>query len=875
VTALSAQLAGLSTSCTPLSNYPGLFPVNNGTNPSDPSFHASGLTNTNGVNGGLGKVDYQISPQHALHGMYFISQGHGNQNDAPNQVNQIWLSDLYARAQTGSGTWVWTPSSRWVNEARAGYSHYYQAFLTGDATVNPANYTFNGNTYHFYTGVTNGIDFGFPRVRIQSFSANSFQLGGGVNWPKIVGPDSITDLSEHVSYLTGTHAFKFGFEVLLKTDVNRIDATARGPIRFRSLQTFFTGVPNQAQILVGDVQRQLSNQGYAAFVQDDWRLKPRLVVNVGLRYELNTPVKDSHNLLRSFDPALGLVQAGKQIPSIYNTDHKNFAPRLGIAWDIQGNGRTVVRGGGGIVYEQLTYDLFDAIGNLVGLRVDPTGAALFANGQQITSPGNIAVIAQSFTGSALTAIGNNWANNGPNTPLYNVGAITPACGDGTPLKSPVAGVIGTPGPCFAVGVDRHLRSPYVTNWTFDIQRAMTNNLSVDIGYVGNHGTKMIGLSEINQPPVGAGWTPAAIATCLNPTALYKNCAPDPAAIQAARPFNSRFPYLNYIDWISGGFNSNYNGLQVTATQRSSHGLSFTAGYTYSHALDMASDNWGNGLLIPSNAYGSARKQLYASSVFDIRHRFTFSVTYALPGIKTPGHILEGWSINSVATLQTGTPWRLADQTTDFSGTGEISEPSAGNAQGEQWNFYGSADDFKSIHGLTPGALGPTNPNPQGGIPYFAPTNNPANPTTNAACNAKARALDGGSATGLAQAALFNLGCYAVNNSVLIPPAYGTLGTLGRNPWRDTGFKNWDVSVTKVFKFKERLTTQFRAEFFNILNHPNFANPYGGPGGPTASLDPSTGPPFGYPSATPDAASSNPVLGQGGFRAMQLGLKLIF
>jgi hypothetical protein len=111
--------------------------------------------------------------------------------------------------------------------------------------------------------------------------------------------------------------------------------------------------------------------------------------------------------------------------------------------------------------------------------------------------------------------------------------------------------------------------------------------------------------------------------------------------------------------------------------------------------------------------------------------------------------------------------------------------------------------------------------------------------------------------------------------VLIPPAYGTLGTLGRNPWRDTGFKNWDVSITKVFKFKERLTTQFRAEFFNILNHPNFANPYGGPGGPTASLDPSTGSPFGYSSATPDAASSNPVLGQGGSRAMQLGLKLIF
>jgi hypothetical protein len=335
--------------------------------------------------------------------------------------------------------------------------------------------------------------------------------------------------------------------------------------------------------------------------------------------------------------------------------------------------------------------------------------------------------------------------------------------------------------------------------------------------------------------------------------------------------------LNYIDRIAGGLNSNYNGLQVVATQRSSHGLSYTAGYTYSHALDDASDNWGNGLLSPANNYGSLRRQLYASSVFDVRHRFTLSLTYRLPSVKAPAHLLDGWSINSVVLAQTGTPWRIADQTTDFSGTGEIATPASGNAQGEQWNFYGKANDFESIHGLTPGALGPNNPNPKGGVPYFAPTGNPASPTANASCNAQARALDGGAPTGLAQAALANLGCYGVNGSVLMPPAYGSFGTLGRNPFRDTGFKNWDVSLTKVFKFKERLTTQFRAEFFNILNHPNFANPYGGPGGPTASLDPSVGPPtpFAYSSATPDAASSNPVLGSGGSRAIQLGLKLIF
>jgi hypothetical protein len=121
--------------------------------------------------------------------------------------------------------------------------------------------------------------------------------------------------------------------------------------------------------------------------------------------------------------------------------------------------------------------------------------------------------------------------------------------------------------------------------------------------------------------------------------------------------------------------------------------------------------------------------------------------------------------------------------------------------------------------------------------------------------------------------MFNLGCYAVGSSVLLPPAYGTYGNTTRNLFRDAGFRNWDLSVTKAFKFKERLTAQFRAEFFNIINHPDFANPTGGPGGGTG--DPSGGQGFGTQGATPDVLSSNPELGSGGPRSIQLGLKLIF
>jgi hypothetical protein len=108
---------------------------------------------------------------------------------------------------------------------------------------------------------------------------------------------------------------------------------------------------------------------------------------------------------------------------------------------------------------------------------------------------------------------------------------------------------------------------------------------------------------------------------------------------------------------------------------------------------------------------------------------------------------------------------------------------------------------------------------------------------------------------------------------MIPPAFGQFGTMPRNLFRDSGFRNFDFSIAKNWHFGERLRAQFRAEFFNILNHPNFANPYGGQNG-FGLNDPSVQP-FGCGCATPDVAAANPVIGSGGSRAVQLGLKFTF
>jgi hypothetical protein len=239
-------------------------------------------------------------------------------------------------------------------------------------------------------------------------------------------------------------------------------------------------------------------------------------------------------------------------------------------------------------------------------------------------------------------------------------------------------------------------------------------------------------------------------------------------------------------------------------------------------------------------------------------------------------MLEGWSINTVVLVTSGLPWGLSDQSNDYSGTNSINT-SSGDSVGEMWNFTGKPSDFTPVHGFTDTNGGWQNGG--GGLPFFLPgtpdPTDPLGPTDPAFAinNAQCVTASGGAGT-LGYASMVNFGCYQTKGSVLVPPAFGSAGNIKPNIWRDTGFKNMDFSITKLFTVKERLKVEARVEIFNILNHINFSNPSGGPGG--AIGDPSAGPPnVGFVGLTPDTYSSNPQLGSGGERAMQLGLKLSF
>jgi hypothetical protein len=276
-----------------------------------------------------------------------------------------------------------------------------------------------------------------------------------------------------------------------------------------------------------------------------------------------------------------------------------------------------------------------------------------------------------------------------------------------------------------------------------------------------------------------------------------------------------------------------------------------AGYTYSHALDDVGANWdfGAGYGLPQDSTNVAAE--YGNSDFDVRHRLTVSLTYAIPGKKSFAQMLEGWEINSIVTLASPQFWGPIDLTTDISGLGglPVSPP---QQTPQRWDFTGDPSNFKS---------GPQS------IPYFPGS-------SNATCAAHASALDGGNPNGPADKSLAMWGCYVKGNAMMTPPPLGHFGTMRRNIFPDSGFKNLDFSLAKNWHLFESLRMQFRAELFNILNHPNFANPYGGQNG-YGQNDPGAAGTFGCGCATPDIAAANPAVGSGGPRSVQLGLKFIF
>ncbi len=688
------------------------------------------------------------------------------------------------RSFATSWTHIFTPTL--INEFRLGYNRInsQRAQLNADKNIS-GDPAFNVN----FPGVpfSAGIG-GLPQLGFSDVAT----LGSPTYLPSKEIQNSYT-LSENLTWVKGHNTFKYGTEIRREEFTIFQPASPRGNLSFSpqftdnpASVTIGTGGTGFASFLLGLTDggsiNNLHNvdyfrQTYAFYGQDDWKVSPKLTLNLGLRYELFLPVTERHDQLANFDlthpstptlivpkgqtqqltPFIGASVAVRATgnKSLINTDLNNLAPRIGLAYQVAG--KTVLRAGYGIFYG--------------GQESGP-----YSNPSPGFNPPFF--VTQSFSAPCSSPSAN--PSLGPqNCSVPNFGVLA----NGFPANS----LVDPNTPTF-FSVDQNLRTPYMQQWHFGVQQELPWNSVFELTYAGSKGTKLYTFFNGNQ------------AQPVDPLV-------DPRPTAARRPVQSGCDNLGNncnpvfdtgIDWFRSTGKSSYNSLQAHYEKRFSRGLQFQASYTWAHSLDISS----NANLGPTQNNSDFRDFRFpgaelGNSDFDVRHRLVLSSSYELPfghgkhflgdasGIAN--QIAGGWQIANILSISTGNWYTVLDANGNFA-----------NADGNAGGVSQRPDQISD-----PTKAGPVM----------------ANPDPN--CHTTV------SQGGIAPDRVGTPSAYFNTCAFTDPPA-GFFGNVGRNTIQGPGSKIWDFSVFKIFSIEERAHLEFRAEFFNILNHTNFLFAKSGP-----------------------------------------------
>lgn len=756
------------------------------------AFNASVISPSyNRVDSMIAKIDHSLNSQNLLTGRYFFgdsSQAFPLALTASGGQLPRFNTFTPTRVQLISLSHVWTISATKVNELRYGWNRFAEDFLAEDRAFHPSSIGLN---------VGSGLaDQGLPIILVGGFA----QLGSTSGDPR-GRVDTNNQLLDSFSWKLNKHDFKFGVEYRRTTIRQYFDKYFRGKITFDDLPSFLSGTIDQGFGATfqysGNSLRHTAENSTGFYVQDTYRLTPRLTLNYGLRWDYFGVVSEKNNLFSNataFDATnqtFTLTQVGQAgLGRLYEPDYRNFAPRFSAAWDISGQGKTVLRAGWGLFYDAFSQDFF--LGHLPyppfydpGPAYNPIGPA------QITPAVS--------SGSNVIASGQ---------PIFN----TPGCANFE---------------CDSFVVDRHTRTPYMENYNINLQHQLGSKMALQVGYVGSQGHRLFQFVDLNQPGQAA----------ITAHDLACGCA-DSYGVE--RTFGGQFglknPYTTvYLLQEQSTARSNYNALQTSLRVNGWRGITSIVNYAWSHSLDTASD----GEDFEPNAsqpYDSTRPNLeYGNSNFDIRNRFTFIFGYALPQSGS-SKVRNGWGFTSTLTLQGGQPFQMNyNFESDFSGAGEgIDRPDVVGPityhKGNPFNYV-DLGAFAIPCTITPSAV----------------ANGPS-----------------GSAADCV-------------------PGTRHFGNERRNSLVGPAYKNWDLAIYKDTAISERLKMQLRAEFFNILNHPNFASPFlplfiadpGQQGFTLNSNNREVGAGGFALGATGDVGIGNPFLGGGGPRGIQLAAKFTF
>jgi hypothetical protein len=761
----------------PTPNIPGATANLDGTcNPPSPNASPDNLATatrfSNRVDSMIAKVDHNFNSSNLLTGRYYF--GDSDQSFPFAQLAGGLLPGFNTttptRVQLVSISYVKVVNATQVNEARLGWNRFVEAFFPQDKNFNPSSIGLD-------TGVTSPFDFGLPKITVGGFS-----VIGATNSVPRSRVDSNWHFIDNYSWKAGRHDIKFGYEFRRTTIALIQDNTYRGKLTFSdnndlvnpisALEAFLEGTPSDGKITEGNSNRHSFQNNHGLYVQDSFHMSNRLTVNYGMRWDYFGVVGEKNNLFYRFDQAnQAVVPAGQ----LYNKDLNNFAPRIGLAYDVTGKGGTVVRAGWGLFYDAFAQDIF--LGHV---------------------PYNCAFC----PGAAYTGFGPGEISSAE----ANVGPITA----GSPVFSGFSGL----GDFF--GTDKNIRTPYTQNFNLNLQQQLGKAV-VQVGYVGARGTKLFRFRDINQPSQ-AQITAADLA---NGVTDY--------GVPRAFPDSNLF----YINQEESSASSTYHSLQTSLRLNAWRGLTSAVNFVWSHSIDNASDSED---FIPNASQpnnSTAPNLERGNSNFDIRRRFTWNFGYELPKMNgSMAKLKNGWGLDGVLSLQDGQPFQL---NYNFEG-----------------DYSGAGEGFDR-----PDVVGPIQ---YGRGPFSVNLANFQVPCT----------FDG--------AGTADTDCIAGTRH---------FGDLGRDSLRGPAFKELNLSIFKNTSLTERITLQFRAEFFNLFNHPNFSNPSlpnfitdpatngiaaNGQGAPTNLA---TGTSFLPLVATGDVGIGNPFLGGGGPRGTQFALKLIF
>jgi len=757
----------------------------------------------NNLSSFIGKIDHNFNQNNIVTGRYFFGDStqafplaltaSGGQLPGFNTVTPT-------RVQLVSLSYVHVFSATKENELRYGWNRFAEGFFPQDQSFHPSSIGLCAASAAAQCAGSGPADSGLPIILISGFA----QLGATSSVPRH-RVDSNNQLIDGFSWKINKHDVKFGFEYHRTSVQQYFDKYFRGRLEFTptvspvpqtALQNFLSGSVNtgfgKSIEYSGDTVRHTFENGYGLYVQDSFHASPRLTVNYGLRWDYFGVVSEKKNLFSNFDAATAsLIQVGSGgLSRLYRPDYKNFAPRVSIAWDVFGNGKTVVRSGFGIFYDAFSQDFF-----LGHLPYPP----FFDPGPAYNNIGPAPILPASATGSIVAGVAAYGA---------------PSCASVE---------------CDIFAFDRNIKTPYMENFNLNIQRQIASKLVLQLGYVGSQGHRLFRFFDINQPSA------AAITSCDLGTSAA--CAGGPAIhdFSVPRPFGSPAGVFYILQENSTG-KSNYNALQASLRINGWDGVTSIVNYVWSRSMDNSSDgeDFVPNAAQPQDSLNPQRE--YGPSNFNIPHRFTWIFGYELP--KMSGgleRVKNGWGLDSTLTLQSGQPFNLNyNAESDFSGSGEGFD--------------------------RPDVVGPI-------VYHRNDPNNFIDLTAFAIPCQITAGLTGATATGT------DADC---------APGTRHFGNLGRDSLTGPTFKQWDLALYKNTAITERLNIQFRAEFFNVLNHPNFANPLL----PAFIADPAVNGlqvsgghevgKTGYPiTATGDVGIGNPFLGGGGPRGIQLAVKFTF